>query len=302
LEKQKKEYFSHDLYARYDRRIASLVKDYKAEGYGIFWTIVEMIHEEGGSLDNDELTVYAVAKDMCAEVALVQLIISKCINIYKLFLLEDGKLTSLRAQRNLNFRKATKESASIAGKASAEARKKVKDAIKSVEEKEKNEGEKVSTPVQHSFNTRSTGVQRNPTKERKVKERKVKESLFRKKNDEKNENEKNPAKTAENPEKTLGDLESYVVRDAEQTILSHRAIFESILMKTSTSQEAGLAELHTYHLHLDELERYPMGRKAVFSGFEKWLLNGKKIFKNNSNAKSTGAASTLGKEMEFDQP
>ena len=45
-----KEYFSHDLKARNDRKMVRLMMEYGMEGIGIYWCIVEMLYEEEGRL------------------------------------------------------------------------------------------------------------------------------------------------------------------------------------------------------------------------------------------------------------
>jgi hypothetical protein len=85
-----------------------------------------------------------------------------------------------------------------------------------------------------------------------------------------------------------------VVYDAEAAILANEIEFEQVCMKASKPDlEAAKTSLRKYHLFLTEREQYPKGRKAVFAGFEKWLLNEDsfkpKTQKNgNYTAKATG--------------
>jgi hypothetical protein len=98
---KEKNYFSHDLNARNDRKIAALVRDHKAAGYGIFWAACEMLHEEGGILEMDDITYSAIAKDLNDDFELVKKVIIGCIESYKLFFIADNNLTSNRVSRNL---------------------------------------------------------------------------------------------------------------------------------------------------------------------------------------------------------
>lgn len=118
-------YFPHDYNARNDRKIAALVKDYKAAGYGIFWCTCEMMHEEDGSLEMDDLTFSAIAGDMNEDVSLVKEIIGKCIYNYKLFIKNEAvleaneaeiKLLSNRVIRNFNGRNAKRTEKAEAGR------------------------------------------------------------------------------------------------------------------------------------------------------------------------------------------
>jgi hypothetical protein len=49
-----KEYFSHDLNARNDRKMIRLAMAYGMQGVGIYWCIVEMLYEEQGKLMHTE--------------------------------------------------------------------------------------------------------------------------------------------------------------------------------------------------------------------------------------------------------
>jgi hypothetical protein len=99
-------YFSHDLNARHDKKIGALVKDYKAAGYGVFWATVEMMHEEGGVLELDDVTYAALAKDLNEKTDFIKSIIVNCLNTYKLFFIVEEKLKSNRVDRNITKRKS----------------------------------------------------------------------------------------------------------------------------------------------------------------------------------------------------
>ena len=102
MAKENKYYFSHDYNARNDRKIASLVKDYKAAGYGIYWCTAEMMHEEGGSLDFDEITFAAIAKDLNETVEVIEAVLQACVAKYKLLQLVENRLVSNRVKENLS--------------------------------------------------------------------------------------------------------------------------------------------------------------------------------------------------------
>lgn len=108
-------YFSHDYNARNDRKIASLVKDYKATGYGIYWCTVEMLHEEGGQLEFDDITFDAIAKDLNEANEAVKEVLQKCIDKYKLLHFVDNTISASRVKQNLNFSEAKKETKKLAG-------------------------------------------------------------------------------------------------------------------------------------------------------------------------------------------
>lgn len=116
-------YFSHDYNARNDKKISALVREYKSAGYGIFWATAEMLHEEGGEIELDELTLSAISKDLNEDFDLVKSVIEKCISSFKLFCLSsDNILTANRVRRNLDKRNEISKKRSDAGKAGANAK------------------------------------------------------------------------------------------------------------------------------------------------------------------------------------
>lgn len=83
-----------------------------------------------------------------------------------------------------------------------------------------------------------------------------------------------------------------VIYDAEKEILNSPIIFEQICMKTGKDSTTAKEVLRKYHLWLEEKEQYPKGKKAIFAGFEKWLLNEKKYLngthRNGAQSRTAG--------------
>lgn len=109
-------YFSHDYNARNDEKILELRSVYGAEGYGIFWMIVEtMAESENGGINSQLIGGlshgYGVAK------ATLSRVIELC-NKLGLFYEEDGYLFSKRLLSHKYIRKNLSE----AGKNGAEKR------------------------------------------------------------------------------------------------------------------------------------------------------------------------------------
>lgn len=46
-----KEYFSHDYYARKDPKCCALIKEFGAAGYGVYWSLIEIMYEQGGKIE-----------------------------------------------------------------------------------------------------------------------------------------------------------------------------------------------------------------------------------------------------------
>jgi hypothetical protein len=100
-------YFSHDYNARNDEKILELRAEFGAEGYGVFWMIVETMaeNENGGvkaSLIGGLSLGYGVAKDR------LSLIIDRCLSL-SLFYEEDGYYFSNRLLEHKKYRKELSE-------------------------------------------------------------------------------------------------------------------------------------------------------------------------------------------------
>lgn len=87
-----------------------------------------------------------------------------------------------------------------------------------------------------------------------------------------------------------------VVYNAEEEILKNQIRLTEICSSTGHSFESAKQSLHKYHLFLEEKEQYPKGKKAVFAGFEKWLLNEKKF--NNGNSGNPTKSGTSADRIE----
>lgn len=147
-------YFQHDYEPTSDPKIQALLGEFGGVGYGIFWRIVEMLHsDETHKLPKKKFVYSAIAKQMSTSVEQLEAILEYMIDTCELFQQDSDFIWSERVLRNIDARDAIREKRSIAGKASAEARKK-------------------ATLVEHLL----THVQQNPTKEKKGKEIKEKES------------------------------------------------------------------------------------------------------------------------------
>jgi len=52
-------YFPHDIGSRNDPKIQKLLKNHGYEALGLYWCIVEMLYENDGQLNMDEIETYA---------------------------------------------------------------------------------------------------------------------------------------------------------------------------------------------------------------------------------------------------
>ena len=145
-------YFSHDYNARSDIKIQGLLLEHGAAGYGIYWIIVEILHEESDKrLKLSNLTYVAIARQASTSIEQVKAVVECCLE-YELFTEDNGYFFSKRILRNIEKRMDISEKRAKAGRISAIKRKK-------------------ETSVEQN----PTRVDQHPTKESKEKESKVKE-------------------------------------------------------------------------------------------------------------------------------
>ena len=168
-------YFPHDYEPTSDPKMSALLGTYGAIGYGLYWRLVEMLHsDQMHKLPLKGYIFISVSTQMLTGVHhlltddehkrteiisadFVRKFIMDCIDVFELFVLEDGFFYSNRVDRNISRRESDKINKSNAGKASAAKRSQ-------------------NTPPAVQQNP--TAVQQNPTKERK--EKKIKENNINK--------------------------------------------------------------------------------------------------------------------------
>ena len=148
-------YFSHDYNARNDIKIQALLVEHGAAGYGVYWVIVEILHEETArELKLSNLTYVAIARQASTSVEQVKAIVECCLE-YGLFTEDDGCFFSKRVIGNIEKRMDISEKRAKAGRISAKKRRKATSA------------EQNSTRVEQQHPTQS-----NKGKKRKGKKRK----------------------------------------------------------------------------------------------------------------------------------
>lgn len=141
-------YFAHDYNPTSDPKIQALIGEHGAAGYGIYWRIVEMLHEDDShELELKPYMYIALAKQLSTSVEQVRTLVEQCVNVYELFETDGVIFWSERVKRNIEKRNEISNKRSKAGKISAENRKN-------------------ATHVEHM----STHVEHIPTKEIKGKE------------------------------------------------------------------------------------------------------------------------------------
>lgn len=158
------EYFPHDYNARTDTAIRRSIMKFGFEAYGIYWALIEDLHNEDNSIDFDpDVIAFSLHTE---RVDVIEYLIKES-GLFKLS--DDGTFGSIRVKKNIEFREAKAEQARKAGKRSGEARRRRKE----VEENERqlNGG---STSVEHQSN----GIeQRKGNKEKKREDTRAKDFL-----------------------------------------------------------------------------------------------------------------------------
>ena len=120
-------YFSHDYSCINDPKIQALIGKHGAKGYGIFWRIVEMLHEDPDHrLSLKPYVFEAIASLFKEDVKTIKDIVNYMIDICELFQKDESFIFSQRVLNNLEKRNKIKKARSEAGKRSAEVRKQQK--------------------------------------------------------------------------------------------------------------------------------------------------------------------------------
>jgi hypothetical protein len=151
---KKSYYFQHDFEAINDPKIQYILAKFGAEGYALWWRIVEMLHQdEHNKLPFKEYIYFALDVQLALEKGVSKNFIDTCIKDVELLQTDGEYFWSQRVLKNVGKMQDIKEKRSSAGKKSAEKRL---------------ENQEVATSVQQN----STSVQQNSTKEKKTKENK----------------------------------------------------------------------------------------------------------------------------------
>lgn len=126
-------YFSHDYDPTGDPKMAALIGDYGAIGYGIFWRIVEMLHsDKDHRLPLKKYLYQAIAKQLLDTVKqklviddlpqFVEMLIKDCIETYELFFLDGAMFSSQRVFRHFEKKKTISDLRSENGRKGAIAK------------------------------------------------------------------------------------------------------------------------------------------------------------------------------------
>ena len=110
MKKKETYYFSHDYSTTNDPKIQALLGKYGARGYGIYWRIVEILHED--PTHKIQLKPYifeAIASTLKAEVKYIKEIINYMVETCELFIKNENYIYSERVLENIDKRDKIKE-------------------------------------------------------------------------------------------------------------------------------------------------------------------------------------------------
>lgn len=144
-------YFQHDFQSFDDPKIQFIIAKFGAEGYGLWWRIVEMLHQdEHNRLPLKDYLFFAIEGQLGLDKDMAKEFVNSCINDVQLLQADGEFFWSDRVLKNVGRMNDVKEKRSQAGKKSAEKRTSVEQALTSVEQN-------------------SASVEQNSTKEKKIK-------------------------------------------------------------------------------------------------------------------------------------
>jgi hypothetical protein len=120
-------YFQHDFNARRDPKCSALINDLGPSGYGVYWFLVEIIHEQGGRIEKFPKLLEGLSYELKIPTEQLALNIHALVNDYRLLQEDENYIWSNRAVKNLEERwnKYAKKSEAgrIGGLRSGEVRK-----------------------------------------------------------------------------------------------------------------------------------------------------------------------------------
>jgi hypothetical protein len=155
-------YFTHDFFARKDPKCIALLKDFGMVGYGVYWSLIEIMYEQGGKIKKFPSLFSALAHELNIKESVLTKQIEAMLHSFELLVQDENYIWSDAVLRRLEIREQKKLPRVLAGKAGG---------IKSGESRRK----KIEMNQNEAL-LRSNEA--NEPKERKGKEKKEKEIII----------------------------------------------------------------------------------------------------------------------------
>lgn len=129
-------YFQHDNTSSSDEKIIDLRSELGFEGYGIFWAILELLHQNGGKMQmNSKRLAFALQVD--------EQKLSKVINDFDLFEFDNGNFYSQRLLNQIEYRAAIIDKRRDAGSKGGKSKAKAKQLLSNELQKERKGKERI---------------------------------------------------------------------------------------------------------------------------------------------------------------
>lgn len=98
-------YFPHDYHARHDPKIKAMINDYGIEGYGMYWSIIEILYEQrDNKLEKFPKLFLGLATELCVSPDRVEKFIMSLIQEYRLLSENEGYIWSDAVLRRMEAR------------------------------------------------------------------------------------------------------------------------------------------------------------------------------------------------------
>jgi hypothetical protein len=109
-------YFQHDYHARKDPKCQALISEYGITAYGMYWSLIEIMHEQGGKIKKFPRLYEGLAFEFGIEKELLVKQIEAMLHDFELLVQDDDYIWSERVLFNLKEREAKKMLRVEAGK------------------------------------------------------------------------------------------------------------------------------------------------------------------------------------------
>lgn len=117
-----KHFFQHDYEATNDPKIISMLSQYGAVGYGLYWRIVELLHSDPKhNFQPRYFILTSIAHQMKSLPEFINEFLMDCVNKFELFEQDGDVIYCSRVMRNINYLQDIKEKRKAAGSKGGQA-------------------------------------------------------------------------------------------------------------------------------------------------------------------------------------
>lgn len=109
-------YFQHDYHARKDPKCQALIGRFGVGAYGLYWSLVEIMHEQGGKIKKFPALYEGLSFELRIEKEELTKQIEAMLHDFELLVQDDSFIWSERVLKNIQYREAKKVLRSEAGK------------------------------------------------------------------------------------------------------------------------------------------------------------------------------------------